>query len=316
MGLGDEWTETTPGSVSKLNTSTVIYGTGAYLAGLDKSKHKLLVCTSTGSGFTLDHVYLCSTDGTTAIDISDINNHTHSSTAGDGGSFIDVILGGGYDVYDTGLLGFINLTADDSGMFRESETGTAAWSTQTDGTTGERYMQADTGGTTASTATCHMPINLQMNKSRNSWFVAKHKIGTATSIAIKCGYGMEDLAAADSNTRKYGAELCTTVNNNWFAASANGTTRSSSDTGTVMTTNKRGITALCYPGTPKMDLYVETASVYTKTSNIPTTSAANEPSRAALFRYTIKNNTGASRLFNFYGARLTYVVDDDSGITT
>ena len=42
MSLGDEWTETTAGSASKLNQVTITYGTGAYLSGLDKSKHKTI----------------------------------------------------------------------------------------------------------------------------------------------------------------------------------------------------------------------------------------------------------------------------------
>jgi len=42
-----------------------------------------------------------------------------------------------------------------------------------------------------------------MDFAADSAFSAKHKIGTATNIALKCGYGMESLSAADDNNRKY-----------------------------------------------------------------------------------------------------------------
>jgi len=309
MSLGDAWTETTPGSPSKLNLTNVIFGTGAYLASLDKSKHKLLVCTATGSGFTLDHVYLCSTDGLSVTDLSDTNIHTHTSSTS-GGDFINILFDN-TEVMDTAARGFSNLTADSTGLYRQSVSGTGAWSTQTDGTTSERYLQASTGATTASTLSTHTPINLNVDWTKNNAFSIKHKINTATSLALKTGIGMENLASADDNTRKYGGEICTTVNSNYFAASANGTTRSSSDTGIAMVTDKDNLAGYFYAGI-KFDLYIA-ASSYTKTSNLPTTSSTNEPSRGAIFRYTVKNNTGADRTFNFYGARIVYSVSDDSG---
>ena len=309
MSLGDAWSETTPGSVSKLNVSTIVYGSGTYLAGLDKTKHKILVCTSTGSGFTVDHVYLCTADGLSVEDLSDVNEHFHTG-AGDGGSFIDIATGNA--ILDTGAQGFANLTADSTGLYRQSVTGTGAWTTQTDGTTAERYIRASTGATTASTLSAHTPINLSLEWAKPVKFAAKHQIQTATSIAVKCGFGMEDLAAADDNNRKEGAECCTTVNNNWFAASANGTTRSSSDTGVAFTTSKRAIVGIHHPDSTEFNLYVEDSSLYTKSSNIPTTASSNQPSRGAIFRYTVKNNTGADRLFNFYGTRLIYFVNDSS----
>ena len=310
MGLGDEWTETTAGSASKLNQVTLTWGTGTYLAGLDKTKHKLAFCTATGSGLTINHLYVASTDGTEWLDLSDVNEHLHQDSAS-GGSFENVLVNNA-DVIDSGIFGVTNLTADSTGMYRQAVSGTGAHTTQTDGTTFERYIQADTGGTVSSTTSIHSPINLNVKFSKASMFEVKHKINTATSLAIKTGYGMENLSASDDNTRKYGAEVCTTVNNNWFAASANGTTRSSSDTGIAMTTNKKNIGCILDETVPQIELHVE-GSAYTKTSNIPTNASANEPSRGAVFRYTTKNNAGSSRTFNFYGARLIYSIEDDSG---
>jgi hypothetical protein len=310
MSLGDSWTETTTGSPSKLNLTTVIHGSGAYLATLDKSKHKIVICTSSGSGFTVDHAYLANNAADEWLDLSDVDEHDHYDTSG-GGSY-NAILRRNTHILDTGIRGISNLTADSTGLYRQSVSGTGAHTTQTDGTTAERYIEADTGGTISSTTSIHTPINLSVDFTLDSNWRCKHQIQTATSLALKTGMGMESLSASDDNNRKYGAEICTTVNSNWFAASANGTTRSSSDTGEAMTTNKRAVQAYCFPDTPKFDLHIENFVTYTKTSNIPTTSAANEPSRGAIFRYSTKNNTGASRKFNFYGARIIYATNDGS----
>jgi len=125
MALGDEWDETTAGSASKLNGMTVIYGTGSYLAGLDKTKHRLLVATTTNSGFTKDHLYLCSDDGTEVFDLSDVNEHTHTSS--DSGGRFNTILIENTGVMDTGLLGFINPGTGDSYFYRSSVTGTGCY---------------------------------------------------------------------------------------------------------------------------------------------------------------------------------------------
>ena len=310
MSLGDEWTETTAGSASKLNQVTITYGTGAYLSGLDKSKHKIVICTSTGSGFTVDHAYMANAAADEWLDLSDVDEHFHTDST-TGGAFGDMIANN-FSVVDSGIIGLSNLTADSTGFYRQAVTGTGAWSTQTDGTTFERFMRASTGATNGSTLSTHTPINLSLDFTKTVKFAFKHQINTATSLALKSGIGMENLASADDNDRKVGAEICTTVNSNWFAASANGTTRSSSDTGEAMTTNKRSIIGIFDAANAEYNQYVENAVLFTKTSNLPTTAASNQPSRGSIFRYTVKNNTGSDRTFDFFGARIVYTEGDST----
>src|SRR6188472_1978030 len=90
FGLAAPWAAgVSIGSASKNNLMTVISGTGADLAGLDKSLHKIVVCTLDGSGLLKDHVYCANAAADAWIDISSIASHTHSSTA-QGGTLMDI----------------------------------------------------------------------------------------------------------------------------------------------------------------------------------------------------------------------------------
>src|SRR4030095_6608579 len=76
-------------SDNRMNRMTNIPNTGAVLAALDKTKHGLLICTQSGSGLIVDHVYLCNAAGDALIDLSSGAAHTHSSSP-DGGDFINI----------------------------------------------------------------------------------------------------------------------------------------------------------------------------------------------------------------------------------
>jgi hypothetical protein len=299
MSLGDSWSNTTPASSSKLNVTNVISGTGAYLATLDKTRHKIFVCTSTGSGFTVNHVYLCNIDGLSVTDITDVDVHTHSGSSSGGG--YDNIIRANMNIFDTGAY---LLTNPFKSKWVEDVSVTGVITDHTDGTTFERSIKLDTGATSASTASIKQ-VGLEWDCTKESGYKCLHRIETATSIAIKEGFNMENLDVANDNERKYGHEVCTTVNNNWFATSADGTTRSSSDTGTAMNTNRTSFRAECTPSSPKIDLYIDEGTVFTKSSNIPTTYLDNTAT-GRLWRVSLKNNTGASRPLYFYGVHFVY----------
>src|ERR1051325_2028306 len=152
MGVGSAWTEATPASVSKLNFMEVVSGTGAELAALDKSKHRLVACTSTGSGYTLDHVCLFSTDGTTAIDLLNIAAHTHTS-ASDGGDIVDVFRA------NPKFMDLILTKTNDlqSAQWNTTTVSTGTVSNDTDGTTGERSIKLLTGATSGGAETIYYP---------------------------------------------------------------------------------------------------------------------------------------------------------------
>lgn len=308
MSLGDEWATITPGSAAKLNGVTVTYGSGAYLASLDKTKHKLVVCTSTGSGLTVDHVYLADSTGTTWIDLQTLTSHTHvdSST---GGSLISIQMANwrfrDLDAASNGEILKANWT--------QTVTSSATIVDDTDGTTQERSIKLLTGATSGSGSTIAYP-GLALGFSDRAIYQTKVRFSATTSLAFHTGVGADDVTAADSNTRKFNAEVCTATNGNWFLRSADGTTNSTSDTGTAFTTTRTGVGIEHYPdlGTPRLDLYVASGTstrptVFQKTSNIPTgsTTAASN-----LMKHSLKNSAAADKNVWVYGCRLRYHVYD------
>ena len=282
--MGVPWSRT-PSSDAKLNYMEIISGTGAELAALDKTKHTLVRCTSTGSGFTIDRVYLFSADGTTAIDLSGLIDHTHTGE-GDGGRLAE-ITGHNQDSID------LLLTKTDDlkkAQWIETVTSTGTIEDNTDGTTGERAIRLRTNGTSGATATISYP-HLDLGFAAPSYFASKVRIETATSCAGHIGVGADDTSAADSNTRKYQAEWCTTTNNNWFLRTATGSAQSGSDSGIAITANRTGVGIDCQPlfGTPEADLWISATNVLQKTSNIP-----------------VDSSTAKIRPLLVYGCRLSY----------
>ena len=162
--------------------------------------------------------------------------------------------------------------------------------------------------TTASGATVTYP-HMKLDFSTRSIYQAKLQIETATSIALHSGVGADDITAADSNTRKLQAEVCTTTNNNWWLRTATGAANSASDTGIAISTSAVGIKIIHYPniGTPRADLLIGAGTLLQKTTNIP---VDGETASTNLIKHSVKNSTGADRPLKMYGCRLQFKVDD------
>ncbi len=301
MSVSDAWDETTPSSTSRMNRTTVVTDTGSNLAALDKTKHKIVTASSTASGFTKDHAYLFTEDGLSKLDLSSVQDHSHTSTAGDGGSFADIV-GNNSDTIDLCLTKTTDLLRTD---WIQTTTGSA---TIEDDTTPPRAIRLRPNGTSGSGATISYP-HLKLDFSKNSTFTTGILIETATSCAYHTGVGADDITAADSNTRKYQAEFCTTTNNNWWLRTANGSAQSGSDTGVAINTSKNYIQMKHFPtlGTPEVDLYPTTSTVFQKTTNIPIDSTTTDSN---IIKHSIKNNTAADRPLKTYGSRLVYTAND------
>jgi len=302
MTVNKPWTSASPSSTSKLNRGSVINDTGANLSALDKTKHKIVTCSSTGSGYTLDHAYLFTEDGTDKVDLTLTGVHSHTGSSDGGGvdglaldnpTFFDLILTKTTD----------NLKAN----WIQTVTSTGVITDDTDGTTGERSIKLDSGATSGSGATISYP-HLQLDWSKNAMLQAKIRIGTASSLAFHVGVSADDITAADSNTRKIQAELCTTTNNNFWLRTADNSANSASDTGVAFGTSRTPIRIKHYPAVPKTMLYVGSGSELTKSSNIPVTSVTADNN---LVKFSLKNSTAASRTMFCYGARLQYYVSDE-----
>jgi len=305
MSLGDEWTSAVSGSAAKLNGMTVTYGTGSYLSSLDYSKHKLLVCTADGSGFTLDHLYLCTTDGTSVIDVSSVVPHTHVNDS-TGGNLTNIFVANPRftvlqltkpsDLYEASWASPV--------FWVKTVSGTGSVENKTDGTTGERSIRLRPNGTSGSGSTIQYP-HLINGFGSISIFQTKLQIETATSIALHVGVNADTVTAADSNTVKYQVEVCTATNNNWWLRTADGSATSASDTGIAISANRVGIAIVHNPGEPEADIYIDSNTVFQKTTNIPVT---GETADNNITKISVKNSTGADRPLLYYGSRLTYKI--------
>lgn len=305
FGIRGPWSTTTPGSDSKLNGMMIIEGPGDDLTGLDKTVYKHIYCTvdETAGGLLAGHRYHASVDELSWVDETGVIDHTHTGTD-DGGNVVDIFRAN--PLYQDLYLSYLNAPA---AKWVEGVTGTGgAVSDDTDGTTGERSLKLVTGATTTSTDNIKMP-ELMLDFSLRSFYQTKVRIGTFSSIAIHTGVQVDRLDVADSNTRKYGAEICTATNNNWFARSATGAANSASDTTITATANRTALRMEHYPdlGTPEVDLYIDANAVFQKTTDIPVDGATSE---TTLVRHAVKNSTGADRPFYIYGTRVCYYVAD------
>jgi len=309
LSLSGPYDNAEPASVAKVNKTNVITMDGADLATLDKTKFRIVTCTATGSGFTIDHVYLFSTDGTTAIDLSAGAAHTHSS-ASDGGEVIKI-----FESNPTACDLWLTKTTDldvsgASTTWIETVTSTGSTANDTDVTTGERSIKLLTGATSGSGSTISYP-HLKLGFGNYCFYQTKLRISTFSSLALHTGVGADDITAADSNTRKFQAEICTTTNNNWWLRTANGSANSASDTGIAATANRVKVDIEHDPlaGTPTTYLYID-GVVLSKTTNIPVDQATADNN---LIKHSIKNSTAADRPLFVYGSRLYYKINDTWG---
>ena len=289
-----------PSSDVRLNKMTIPVLTGAEISALNKSLHRLVVCRQTGSGFTIDHVYLANTAADTWIDV------------------FTGLAAGGSDESSLVELHFDNTLFSDLFMNKTDDLKKAQWiettsnggsiEDATDGTTGERSIRLRTNTTSGGAATISYP-EVSLDWSKRAIFEAKVRIETASSLAYHGGVGADTVTDADSNTRKIQAEICTATNNNWHLGTANGSSNSRSDTGVAISTSRTWYQIYHQPdlGTPQTDMYIDDSTVFQKTSNIPTSSST---AHINLLKHSIKNSTTSDRPIHIYPTRLRYMMTD------
>jgi hypothetical protein len=304
MSMGDAYSEKTVYSASKSNKTSVISGTGAYLAALDKTKHKLVAATSTSDGYTLDHLYLYTEDGTSKIDLLSVQSHDHTSA--DTGGILETVFSNNPSLCDLWLTKTNDLM---KAQWNQTVTSTGTIVDDTDGTSGERSIKLLTGATSGSGSTISYP-HLAIDYSQRSFFAFKARLSSTANVAVHSGVRADDTTAADSNNKKYDAEVCTTIGANWLLRSADGTSNTASDTGTAATTNRVGISIEHFPdlGTPRLDMIIDAGSVFSKTTNIPT---SGQGDKANLIKHSLKNSAAADKNYYVYGSRLVFYINDN-----
>jgi len=298
-----KWDDNTNGDASRQNITGVIRNLGTYLATLNKSEFTLVVANDTSGGYTKDHVYLFAQDGVTKIDLSATQNHTHTG-ANDGGTLKELFT-------SNPKFMVLQLTKTQDLLkanWIQAVSGTGTIEDFTSGA-GERAIRLRPNATSASKAQVSYP-HIQMGFANIAMFQSKLLIETASSLALHTGVACDDIDAADSNTRKLQAEVCTTTNNNWWLRTADNSGNTASDTTIAISTNRVSVKIIHLPtlGTPETDLYIDTGTVLQKTSNIPVSSNTSDLN---ILKHSIKNSTGADRPLQMLGCRLTYEINDE-----
>jgi len=307
--LGLPYTNSTPDSAEKKNLMGIPSDTGNNLITYDKTKFKVVACTedSTGLEYLKDHLYLFG-DGV-VIDVNALVAHGHTGYT-DGGWFGSVLLRNP-EVLDKLFQGDVTFV---KANWNQTNTGTA---TIEDGGGGssEPYIRLRPNGTSGSGST----ISYTMGKPRLNFdspfeFISVIQFETATSLAAHIGVNADDVTAADSNTAKIQAEVCTATNTNWWLRNATGSANTASDTGVPITANNTHVVLFHDPwaGTPNDQIHVSgSTEAFMKTTNVATssTSAATDN----FMKFSIKNSVAADRPMKVKGARMIWRTDDTWG---
>lgn len=308
MSVSTPWASGTAASTARKNKTSIIADTGTNLAALDKTKFSLLKCTADGDVYLKDHLYLCLEDGGTT-DLGLVPDHTHGNTSpGDGGGLIYIQM---FNPEDLDLL-LIKPTDLIKANWNQVVTGTGSIEDSSFLGTSKMYIRLRPNGTSGSGATIKYTANVNVAFDNPSIFVAVGSFETADSLAFHAGVNADDVTAADSNTRKYQAEVCTATNNNWWLRTANDTSNTASDIGVAIETGDKSIKIVHDPwaSTPYALMEINAANRFTKTTDIPVTGSN---STGNILKFSIKNNTAADRPYRFKGARLSYITNDSWG---
>ena len=305
MSSGSPWSTATPASVNRKNKTSVITLSGDDITALDKSLFKIVTCNEDGGDYLEHHTYYFGDDGTTVVDLTDLVSHNHTSS--DGGELI-YIYTHNPETLDLHLIRPTDLI---KANWNQTVTGTGSIEDGGGGSS-DPYIRLRPNGTSGSGSTISYTAGFpktSFNSPSILSFVGNFE--TATSLAFHGGVNADDVTAADSNTAKYQAEVCTTTNSNWWLRTATGSANSASDIGVAIGTTDTSVKIIHDPfaGTPNTKISIHYSGEFTKTTNIPTSATLN--TQGNFMKFSIKNSTGADRPYRFKGSRISWYTDDE-----
>ncbi len=300
------WTGQSPASTNRKNKTSVITDSGTNLTALNKTLYKIVTCNAAGGDFELDHVYYFSDDGATTVDLTELVEHDHGAGSA-GGEFLYIQMA--------------NPQALELYLSRPTDMIKANWNQTVTGTgtiedggggTSKPYIRLRPNGTSGSGSTISYTNAQSLSFTNPFKFVSSGAFETATSLAFHAGVNCDDVTAADSNTVKSQAEVCTATNTNWWLRTASGSANSASDTGVAISTSDTSISIKHEPWDATVYDYIEidAANGFTKTTNIATT---GNNTTGSILKFSIKNSTGADRPFRMKGCKLSMMTADAWG---
>ena len=296
---GNAWDNTIVISKGKLNQMTIISGTSSYLSGLANVVNQVHLPSDTGSGYIAYNLF--SWDGSVDRNLSNpVHTHAGISTGGD----LTQIYYNNSRIIDTLPLWLTRVKKAD---WRD-QTVDSGCSIADDSATTPDSIKI-TVGTTINTRAIEAWDGLAVRYDDPIYFETMVLFNTAiTSMVWNAGVDPEDVGDSNSTALKAIFEYCSSVNSNYFIATSDGTTRTSSDTGVALdTTNERMLKFMVTP-TVKTDWKVFT-TVGIKTTNVPDT--GNSSDRSSIIKMGQKTTaSSAGKSVNHWGARLIYTAGE------
>ena len=288
MSLQQEYSIATALSAAKLTNMGIVGGDNTYISStLTKRKGQVVLPYDDGA---LKKFRLYGWDDVAVAWIPlTLPSHTHIDS-NDGGELVEAIIySPNVMIYDQQYVSLgdwqANNSGTGSGVSETSSSNNFIWCQS--GTTTTGYADIWIGGLAPS-----------FNKVLRANFV--WAISHTSNLLMRLGLGMETLSSASSdNLAKIGFEWCD-ANANYQLVSANGTTRSLTDSGVAPTTSQDGVKILNLPSLTKVEYKFAGGTTVNKTTNLPSTS----PATNNVIRGGIRNNNGgsANREFKYYGS--------------
>jgi hypothetical protein len=296
---GNEWTSSIVITRGKLNQMTIVSGLASYIAGLTKQVNEVYLPQDTGSGLTAYNLYAW--DGSVMKNLSN-PIHGHSSDT-DGGQ--------------QPFMAYQNSKWIDTIAFRHLRARVAEYLVQNDGagttTTDDTTTQPDSikhNVAAVSAGRSYVKIDSEkVDFTAQIMLACLVKINTLTSLVWAMSVNGEWPGDTNDAIRKLVFEYCTSVNTHIFVAAADGTTRTSTDTGITLDANAHHYKFLYTPAV-KMDWAVD-ATLGIKTTNVPASGAGTVKDKG--FVEGIKTTASALSTANMFGPRVIFRAADTLG---
>lgn len=248
-------------SPARFNRKVPSHLTGAQIAGLSPTyPNQLVVCTSTGSGFTVDTMYRRNTANTSWIGGGgDMHKHDANTDAA-GGLLSDILYANLAKV-----LWFPEGAAPSIGEFNSENSSVTPSYVHPSivlscGTLNGAYAHLSRSGAGVSWAS---PVR----------FLARLYVNIGSNMSVRFGVCAEHVNDATAGTgAKMGFEACDSAGSaqNYVVFSSNGTTRSGTTTTTAVGQGQLHAWRLDYTVATDVKAYMDNGLLTTKTTNVPT----------------------------------------------
>lgn len=278
-------------SPARFNRKTNTHLTGAEIAALSPTyPNQKVVCTATGSGFTVDTEYLRNSANTAWIGGSG-GVHLHdASTDAAGGLLSDILYA------NTAKVLWEHIPTPTAGQFKvEASSGTASDATNI------AHLTLNSGAANGNWV--HVSrVGVGVSFASPQRFLARLFVSHNVNVTARVGVCAERVEATGDSIRKYGLEVCDSAGTprNWDVFTADGTTR----TATVSTEDVAQVSARAY----RLDFAVATNVKFfvngsgtanvTKSTNVP---ASGTVVGSRNIGAGIRNNTTVARTMSLSG---------------